>query len=100
MTFSSRRDLREKIWKAFSHRADHDEFDNTGNVFKIVRLRHQRAQLLGYKTHADFVLERRMAENANHVMVFLGDLKTRYREGALKDLAEVKAIAKEDGSKI
>ena len=97
MTFSSRRDLREKIWKAFSHRADHDEFDNTGNVFKIVRLRHQRAQLLGYKTHADFVLERRMAENANHVMAFLGDLKTRYREGALKDLAEVKAIAKEDG---
>ncbi len=97
MTFSSRRDLREKIWKAFSHRADHDEFDNTGNVFKIVRLRHQRAQLLGYKTHADFVLERRMAENTGHVMAFLGDLKTRYREGALKDLAEIKAIAKEDG---
>jgi peptidyl-dipeptidase Dcp len=96
MSFSSRRDLREKVWKAFNARAYGDQYDNTETLLKIVQLRHRRAQLLGYKTHADFVLERRMAETPEKVMTFLSDLKTRYRAGALKDLEELKTLAKED----
>lgn len=97
VTFSQRRDLREKVWKAFNTRAYKDKFDNTENVFKIVQLRHRRAQLLGYTSHADFVLERRMAEKPEKVLKFLEDLKAKYRVAALKDLDEIRAIAKEDG---
>ncbi len=97
ITFSTRRDLREKIWKAYSMRAYKDKFDNTENIFKIVRLRHERARLLGYDTHADYVLERRMAEKPERVMKFLHELKDLYRTAALKDLDNVRALAKEDG---
>ncbi|MBL8638668.1 MAG: M3 family peptidase, partial [Alphaproteobacteria bacterium] len=48
ITYSSRRDLREKIWKANSNKAFRDQFDNTETLLKIVELRHKRAQLLGY----------------------------------------------------
>jgi peptidyl-dipeptidase Dcp len=97
VTFSTRRDLRERVWKAFNTRAWQDKFDNTENVFKIVKLRHRRAQLLGYTSHADFVLERRMAEKPEKVMAFLKDLKAKYRIAALNDLNEIRAIAKADG---
>lgn len=97
ITFSTRRDLREKVWKAFNTRAWQDKFDNTDNVLKIVKLRHRRAQLLGYNTHADFVLERRMAEKPEKVMSFLKELKAKYRIAALNDLNEIRAIAKADG---
>lgn len=97
ITFSARRDLREKIWKAYSMRAYKDQFDNTENIFKIVRLRHERAQLLGYATHADYVLERRMAEKPERVMKFLHEMKDLYRTAALNDLNNVRALAKEDG---
>lgn len=97
ITFSQRRDLRERVWKAFNNRAYKDKFDNTENVFTIVKLRHRRAQLLGYATHADFVLERRMAEKTERVMSFLHKLKDKYRNAALQDLNEIKTIAKADG---
>lgn len=97
ISFSSKRDLREKAWKAFSNRAYKDEFDNVENVFKTIKLRHRRAQLLGYSTHADYVLERRMAEKPDQVLKFLRDLKDRYRVGALRDLNEIRDIAKDDG---
>lgn len=95
LTYSSNRDLREKIWKAFSNRAYKDEFDNTENIFKIVRLRDSRAKLLGYESHAHYVLERRMAEKPETVMHFLNDLKMKYREGALNDLEALKNFAKD-----
>lgn len=97
MSFSARRDLRERIWKAYSNRAYHDQYDNTDSLFKIVKLRHRRAGLLGYPTHAHYVLERRMAETPERVMHFLHDLRDLYRTAALKDLEKVQAIAKEDG---
>ncbi|HNQ92343.1 MAG TPA: M3 family metallopeptidase [Alphaproteobacteria bacterium] len=95
LTYSKKRDLREKIWKAFSTRAYKDKFDNTENIFKIVNLRNQRAKLLGYETHAHYVLERRMAEKPETVMHFLNDLKMKYKEGALKDLDALKKFAKD-----
>lgn len=97
LTYSSRRDLREKIWKANSFKAQGGEFDNSANLLKIVELRHQRAQLLGYPTHAHYVLERRMAEKPETVMDFLYRLRDLYKVGALKDLEAIKSFAAEDG---
>lgn len=97
ITYSSRRDLREKIWKANSHKAFRDQFDNTETLLKIVELRHKRAQLLGYRTHADYVLERRMAEKPEHVMRFLTELRDLYKVAALKDLETLKSVASDDG---
>ncbi|MCB1558313.1 MAG: M3 family metallopeptidase [Alphaproteobacteria bacterium] len=95
LTYSSNRPLREKIWRAFSARACGDEFDNTETLMKIVKFRNERAKLLGYETHAHYTLERRMAEKPETVMTFLTDLKEQYRIGALKDLEDIKAFAKE-----
>lgn len=97
LTFSSIRTLREKIWRAFAARAYGDDFDNTDLLKKLIHLRHRRANILGYKTHADFVLERRMAETPERVLSFLNDLKQRYRPAAEKDFASIKAIAAKDG---
>ncbi|MDD3019411.1 MAG: M3 family metallopeptidase [Alphaproteobacteria bacterium] len=97
LTYSAKRNLREKVWKAFSNRAYGDQFDNTENIFKIVRLRYERARLLGYDSHAHFTLERRMAEKPETVMTFLKDLKEKYRIGALNDLNELKKFAAENG---
>lgn len=97
MTFSARRDLREKIWKANSNKAYGDSYDNSANLLKIIELRHQRAQLLGYATHAEYVLERRMAEKPARVMEFLTELRDLYKVGALKDLEALKSFAAADG---
>ncbi len=97
LTYSARRDLREKIWKANSNRAFGDAYDNSENIFKIVRLRHARARLLGYESHAHYVLERRMAETPETVMAFLTKLRDLYKGGAIKDLESIKAFAAEDG---
>lgn len=97
MSYAASRPLREKMWKAFSHRAFGDAYDNTSNVFQIVKLRDERAKLLGYETHAHYTLERRMAEKPETVLAFLKDLCDRYKVGAAKDLEAVKAIAARDG---
>lgn len=97
ITYSKKRELREKIWKANSNRAFGDAYDNCETLLKIVTLRHQRAQLLGYATHAHYVLERRMAETPETVMDFLTKLRDLYKVGALKDLDAVKKMAAADG---
>lgn len=97
ITYASNRDLREKLWTAYSHQAYGDAFDNTETVFKIVRLRHKRAQLLGYGNHAEFTLEKRMAEKTDRVVFFLNQLKDRYKSAAIRDLDELRAFAEKDG---
>lgn len=91
--FSKKRDLREKVWRAFSNRAFEDDYDNCETLLSIINLRDQRAKLLGYKTHADFVLERRMAKTPQTVLGFLERCKDIYKPAALKDLAELKSYA-------
>ena len=71
MTYSSNRELKEKLWKASNSRALGGEFDNTQIVKKIANTRLKIANLLGYKCYADYVLERRMAENTKTVNDFL-----------------------------
>lgn len=97
--FAENRALRHKIWEAMASRAwsedGSDEFDNADNCKRIAALRHERANLLGYKTHAHYVLERRMAETPENVMSFLEKLKNTYKPAAEKDLETLKAFAKE-----
>ena len=97
MTYADNRDLREKLWRGFSARAYQDDFDNQDNIQKIVALRIQRAQLLGYDTHADYVLERRMAENFENVDAFLTKLEASARPAAEADLKMVQDFAAKHG---
>ncbi|MGD1047473.1 MAG: M3 family metallopeptidase [Candidatus Krumholzibacteriaceae bacterium] len=75
LQYSDRRDLREKIYKAYTSRCDHnDALDNKKVLTRIVALRVKRAHLLGYKTHADFVLEENMAKTPDKVYGLLNQL--------------------------
>ena len=98
VTYSQRRDLREKMSRAFGARANQDnENNNREIVLRIANLRHQRAQLLGYDSHADFVLEERMAEKPEKVEAFLQDLLIKAKPAALKDFKKLQDLAQKDG---
>lgn len=95
MTYSDRRDLREKMWRAYNSRAFRDAHNNEDVAKKLVQLRNDRAHLLGYKTHADFVLEERMAEKPEKVTAFLERLLDKAKPAAERDVAAVRALKKE-----
>lgn len=100
MQYSTRRPLREKIWRAFNSRAFQGENSNQEIILKTVRLKCERAQLLGFKTHADFVLQERMAETPAQVFDFLDQLLKASREAAKNDVQELRDFAeKTDGLK-
>lgn len=92
--YADNREMREKIWLAYNNRAWNDEFDNSSNVLEIANIRHERANLLGYNTHADFILEKRMTETPETVWNFLHKLKDTYYPGAQKDIENIKNFAK------
>jgi Zn-dependent oligopeptidase len=95
MTYASNRALRKELSIAFGSKSfKGDSFDNQEIVKQIVQLKNQRAQLLGYATHANFVLEERMAESPEKVMDFLNDIKTYGLTAAQEDVKEVEAFAK------
>mgnify|MGYP003635630728 CR=1 FL=1 len=98
MKYSSRRDLRETLYRASATKAcKGNEFDNQENVKEIANLRLKRANLLGYATHADYVLERRMAKNQTVVTQFMDDLLQKSKPAAVKDVERVAVLAKADG---
>ncbi len=97
MTYLKNRELREKLFLAFNSRAYNQEDNNQERVFKIAQYRHQRAQLLGYPSHAHFVLEERMAEKPEKVMEFMQDLLQKAGPFAKQELAELEHLAHEDG---
>jgi peptidyl-dipeptidase Dcp len=96
MTYADRRDLREKLAKASGAKGfKNDALDNQNNVLDIARLRFERANLLGYKTHSHFVLEERMAETPEKVNTFLQDLLVKAKPAAEREFAELENFAKE-----
>jgi peptidyl-dipeptidase Dcp len=96
---ADRRDLREKLWKAHMKRAFGDEFDNQKNVRRIAELRAARAKLLGFESHASYVLEERMAEKPEKVWNFLEKIFQASKPAAEKELQELKNLRKSlDGS--
>ena len=95
VTYSDNRELRKKMAIAFGARAfQNNEFDNQEIVLKIAKLRFDRARVLGYATHAHFVLEERMAENPEKVKTFSNDLLAKAKPAAQKEFAEITAFAK------
>ncbi|WP_413999366.1 M3 family metallopeptidase [Flavobacterium sp. W1B] len=95
VTYADNRELRKKMAIAFGAKGfQNNEFDNQENVLKIAQLRFDRAQLLGYATHAHFVLEERMAESPEKVLTFENDLLAKAKPAALKEFAELTAFAK------
>ena len=95
MTYAENRELRKKLAIAAGKKAFQDnEFNNEQVVLDIVKLRHQRANLLGYKTHAHFVLEERMAETPENVIAFSNDLLEKAKPAAQKEFDELELYAK------
>jgi peptidyl-dipeptidase Dcp len=95
VTYADDRELRKKMAIAFGAKGfQNNELDNQQNVFKIAKLRFDRAQLLGYATHAHFVLEERMAESPEKVKTFSKDLLEKAKPAALKEFADLTAFAK------
>ena len=98
MTYADNRELREELAKAFGSRAmKKNANDNQQNVIDIVNLRHQRATLLGYQSHAHYVLEERMAEAPEKVNEFLKKLLSKAKPAAEKEFELLKDLARKDG---
>ena len=97
MKYSTVRNLREDMWKAYNSRALGGEFDNSEVVKKIVDLRIKTANILGYETWADYQLEERMAKNRNTVNEFISQLLEPSMEFAKKDVESVFNYAKKNG---
>ena len=96
ITYVENRALRKEISIAAGKKAfQNNQHDNQNNVKEIVRLRHERANLLGYPTHAHFVLEERMAQNPEKVTSFLNDLLAKAKPAALKEFTTLSEFAKE-----
>lgn len=93
MKYADHRETREQLWTAYNSRCYGDKFDNRDVVQQIVSLRAKRAQLLGFKTHADFVLRERMAESPDKVHSFLDKLIKASRPAAEKDVKQVQEFA-------
>ncbi|MQW92486.1 oligopeptidase A [Acinetobacter wanghuae] len=101
MTYAENRELREELYKAYTTRAsdqsDKTEFDNTPVIEEILSLRHEMASLLGFDSYADLSLASKMAPSVTVVDEFLRDLAEHARAPATQEIAELKAIAAEDG---
>ncbi len=95
MTYADNRALRQELALAAGRKAfQNNEYNNESNVLKIAQLRFRRAQLLGYATHAHFVLEERMAQSPDKVKEFLQDLLEKAKPAAEREFQELKDFAK------
>lgn len=95
MTYADNRELRKEMAIAFGRKGfQANEYNNEDIVKKIVRLRHERANLLGYASHAHFVLEERMAQTPEQVQQFLYELLEKAKPAAEKEFEELTAFAK------
>ncbi|MBQ8452780.1 MAG: M3 family metallopeptidase [Prevotella sp.] len=97
MTYSTRRELRRKLYMARNSVCIHDNAENNLDICRrLVNLRREMAQLLGFETYADYVLVHRMASTTPNVYKLLYDLIDAYKPTALKEWEELKAIAGDD----
>lgn len=97
MTYSTQRDIKEQLYRAYNSRGVGGDNDNMENIRKIANLRLKIANLLGYECYADYVLEDRMAESRATVNGFLQELCDATLEYAKKDVEAITAFAHENG---
>ena len=96
MKYAKNRELRKELSMAFGSKAfKGDDLDNQENVLQIAKLRHERANLLGYDTHANFVLEERMAETPEKVHSFLSELLEKAKPAAEREFKQLEDFAKD-----
>jgi len=96
MKYAKNRALRKELSLAFGSKSfKNDAFDNQENVLKIANLRHERANLLGYQTHAHFVLEERMAETPEKVHAFLNEILEKAKPAAAREFKQLEDFAKD-----
>ena len=101
MTYSTQRELRKQLYMARNTICTHNNNENNLDICKrLINLRREIAQLLGYKTYADYVLKRRMASNARNVYRLLDDLIDAYKPTALKERDELRKLAHKDVDKM
>ncbi len=97
LTYSSNREFKEKLWRAYSSRSLGSEWDNMEKIRRITELRLRIANLLGFETYADYALENRMAKSSVEVEAFLQELLEKGIEHGRDDYARVVEFARGDG---
>jgi len=101
LTFSTRRDLREKVWRAYIMRGENQGPNNTLKLIsRILVLRQQRAEALGYATHAHWRLENAMAKNPDNAMVLMESVWGAAVGRVKEEVADMQALADKEGAKI
>ena len=96
LTYSTKRELREKLYMAKNTEGIHDNPENNLAICtRLINIRRELAQLLGHDTYADYVLEHRMASSIKNVYKLFNDLISAYKPQAIKELKEVEQLAKE-----
>jgi len=101
LTYSDRRDLREKAWRMFVNRGDNgDARDNNGIIPEILHLRAERAKLLGYATHAHWRLEPQMAKTPENAMKLMEGVWPAAVSRVKEEVADMQALADKEGAKI
>ena len=96
LTYSTKRELREKLYMAKNTEGIHDNPENNLAICtRLINIRRELAQLLGHDTYADYVLEHRMASSVKNVYKLFNDLISAYKPQAIKELKEVEQLAKE-----
>ena len=96
LTYSTERDLRKEIYTAYTERCNGGEYDNTEVIRTIISLRARKAQLLGYKSHADYVLDDVMAKSPKAVYDLLGDLWEPALKSAKNEMGDMTVIKKRE----
>ena len=97
LQYAENREKRQEIWEAYAHRCDGDTFDNNGIIRQIVALRAERAQLLGYRTHADYVLDDCMAKTPEAVYKLLMQVWKPALRKASEEASEYRQLIRMEG---
>ncbi|MCF4102733.1 M3 family metallopeptidase [Gillisia sp. M10.2A] len=101
LTYSNERELREKVWKTYYSRGDNnDEFDNNENITKILKLRDERVELLGYENYAEWRLQNRMAKNPENAMALMNAVWPAALARVEEEVEDMQNLADAEGADI
>jgi len=101
LTYSTQRELREKVWKNYYSRGDNnDDFDNKENISRILKLRDERVELLGFENYAQWRLQNRMAKNPENAMDLMMQVWPAALARVKEEVADMQQIADSEGANI